>query len=61
MSLSFSCSTPRSPDNCIQVLPSLNVYFMTSHHKTPSRTRLSDLEFSWLGFALWLHFKSSQH
>ncbi len=49
----FSFSSPRS-DNCLQLIPSLNVYFVSSDDTevTSSRNRLSvdSIELAWLGW-----------
>lgn len=55
----FSFGSPRS-DNCLQLIPSLNVYFVFSDdtEATSSRNRLSvdSIELAWLGWSVWTHW-----
>lgn len=55
----FSFSSPYD-DNCLQLIPSLNVYFVSSDDTevTSSRNRLSvdAIELAWLGWSVWIHW-----
>jgi len=54
----FSFSSPYD-DNCLQLIPSLNVYFFSDDSDVTSRSRLSAdaIELAWLGWSVWIHLR----
>jgi len=51
--MNIGIATPSS-GNYLQILPSLNFYFMEDDDMTSDRTLLAAIEIGWLGWALWL-------